>query len=374
MKFQHFPHIELFHNVVQSVTEYPELLPKTGNLVFGMKTKLHGSNAAIQIQFNGPFSTKQKNYEILAQSRSRIISSGDDNMGFARWMEDTMDSWDWPGLELIYSLAHTEKSLCELDKFPPITIFGEWCGKGIMKGTAISQIDTKVFCIFAIQIGESKDEDETAWVITEPSQIEVLVPTHPEIKVIPFLSFTFTDDEDESVVSDFISIDFDNPLDQIVKLMNSLVADVEACDPFVKAEFGIEGLGEGLVFFPMIDGVPFIKRHFFSNLIFKAKGEKHKVTKQRNAVQIDPEVMASISEFVEKTVTEARLEQGAREISRGELEFEMKKIGPFLAWIGNDIKRETVAELVASELSWKDVQKKLQIEARTWYIAKCKEI
>ncbi len=371
--FQHFPHIEQFHNVVKSVTKYPELLPKTGNLIFGMKTKLHGSNAAIQIRFDGPLSTKQKNYQVLAQSRSRIISSGDDNMGFARWMEDTMDSWDWPGLELIHSLSHAEKEILNIDKFPPVTIFGEWCGKGIMKNVAISTIDTKVFCVFAIQIGDSKDE-ENAWVITEPSQIETLVPIHPQIKVIPFLSFVFGNDEGEPIVSDFISIDFANPLDEIVELMNTLVEDVEACDPFVKAEFGIEGLGEGIVFFPMIDGIPFIKRHFFSNLTFKAKGEKHKVTKQRNAVQIDPEVMASIAEFVQKTVTEARLEQGVREIGRGELKYDMKKIGPFLAWIGQDIKRETTDELDASELDWKAVQKNVTTKARNWYIAKCKEL
>ena len=363
--FQHFPHINSFHNVVKSVTEYPDLLPKTGNLVFGMKTKLHGSNAAIQIRFSGPFTTKQKNYQILAQSRSRIISSGDDNMRFAGWMEDALNDWDWPGLESIYSLVHTEKSLLSLDKFPPVTIFGEWCGKGIMKNVAISEIDTKVFCVFAIQIGDSKDEDENSWIITDPGQLQTLVPIHPQIKVIPFLSFIFGNQEGEPIVSEFISIDFGNPLDQIVELMNTLVEDVEACDPFVKAEFGIEGLGEGIVFFPIINGVPFIKRHFFSTLTFKAKGEKHKATKQRNAVQIDPEVMASIAEFVEKTVTEARLEQGAREVGRGELDFDMKKIGPFLAWIGNDVKREATDELEASKLRWKEVQKDLLIKART---------
>ena len=162
-------------------------------------------------------------------------------------------------------------------------------------------------------------------------------------------------------------------MDKIVDLMNALVEDVEACDPFVKQEFGIEGTGEGLVFFPMIDGVPFIKRRHFSNLIFKAKGEKHKVIKQRNAVQIDPEVMESISEFVEKTVTVARMEQAAREIGpdRG---YNMKKIGPFIAWVGQDVKRETVDELEASELTWKDVQKRVTLQARTWYMSKCKEL
>ena len=376
--FQHFPHIEQFHNVVKSVGLYPEILPK-GDLVFGMKNKLHGTNAAIQVRFDGPFSTKQRNFEVLAQSRSRIISPGDDNMGFATWMDQARhetDGWKWPGLEAIYSLSYTEKELRGTKDYPPVTIFGEWCGKGIMKGVAISEIDTKVFCIFAVVIGDHKDEN--AWVMVEPSQIERLVPIHPQIKVIPFMNFVYENDQGGRMESDFLSIEFTNPLDKVVDLMNALVADIERCDPFVKDQFGVEGTGEGIVFHPMIDGTPFIQRDYYSNLIFKAKGEKHKVTKQRNAVQIDPEVMASITEFVQASVTEARLEQAAREVGRGvtccELDFDMKKVGPFLAWIGNDIKREMADELEASGLNWKEVQKNIQVSARTWYIAKCKEL
>lgn len=363
--FQHFPHIEGFHNVVKSVAKFPELLPKNiDDLTYCAKVKLHGTNAAIQIRPAGPITTKQKNdSQILIQSRSRIISSGDDNMGFAKWVEESKESWDWPGLELIYSLSHTEQELNPENGLPPITIFGEWCGQGIMKGVAISEIGTKVFCVFAIQVGTSKNEDDTSWVIIDPEQIKSLVPNHPQIKVIPYLGWTL-----------FIDFTCPESMVDIVNFMNNEVDKIEMRDPFVKEEFDVEGTGEGLVFFPIVDEMPFIKRSYFSNLAFKAKGEKHKVTKQRNAVQIDPEVMATISEFVQKTVTEARLEQGAREIARGELEFDMKKIGPFLGWIGKDVKKETIAELEASELNWKMVQKEVTTQARDWYIAKCKEL
>lgn len=352
--FQHFPHIEGFHNVVKSVTIYPKLLPNIDSLTYRAKVKLHGTNAAIQIRFNGNGGLPSY---LMAQSRSRIISSGDDNMGFGLWFEDAQLDWDWEGgLEQLYSLAYQ-------NNFVPVTIFGEWCGQGIMKGVAVSQIDTKIFCVFAIQIGESNDESGRPYIITDPEQIMQLVPIHPQIKVIPYLGFT-------------IRIDYSSPetLPTVVDFMNDEVAKIEKCDPFIKEQFNIEGIGEGLVFYPIIDNSPFIKRDYFSDLTFKAKGEKHKVTKQREAVQIDPEIMTSISEFVKKTVTVARMEQGVREVARGELEFNMKLIGPFLGWIGKDIKRETSDELEASELNWRMVQKQVVNEARTWYMAKCKEL
>lgn len=368
--FQHFPSIEGFHNVVKSVKIYPELLPKNiDDLTYRAKVKLHGTNAAILIlPASEPKTTKQTNHggtKILAQSRSRIISSGDDNMGFAAWFEANPDTWSEDNLEQLISLSMLEKvkGASPNKSYAPIVVFGEWCGQGIMKGVAISDIDTKVFCVFLIQVGDSKDED--SWVITEPDQIRQLVPDHPQIKIIPWF---------HSGVQMFIDWNDTKAMERTVKIMNIFVDSVEACDPFVKETFNVEGTGEGLVFYPIIDNMPIINRSYVSDLMFKAKGEKHKATKQRNAIQIDPEVMESIADYVQKTVTDARLEQGAREASKGELEYNMKKVGPFLAWVGSDVKKETVAELEASELNWKMVQKEVMNHARSWYINKCKEL
>lgn len=308
-------------------------------VAYRSKVKLHGTNAGITVKYNG---------EVFAQSRSRIIAVGDDNMAFAAWVDKTKDFWT---------------------KFAPvdsqITVFGEWCGKGIMKGVAISQIPEKVYSIFAIQYGDSDYGAST--VAIEPAVISNALDkagTRPEnVYVLPWYS--------EAVEVDFND---DEKLQKTVDLLNEMVDKVEKEDPWVKEVFEVSGTGEGLVFYPISPVAGNLVREDFSQFVFKAKGEKHQVIKSKKAVEIDPIVAASVDDFVEKVVTEARLEQGAREINRGELEFDIKLIGPFIGWIGKDVKKETEAELKASDLEWKQVTKALSAAARKWYLEKIEEI
>lgn len=99
--------------------------------------------------------------------------------------------------------------------------------------------------------------------------------------------------------------------------------------------------------------------------MFKAKGEQHRVVKNKQAVQLDPEVAQNIEEFVELFVTEARLQQGLTEACNGEVD--IKKMGQFLKWIALDIQKESSAELKQSGLTWKQVHKPISNAARQWY-------
>jgi hypothetical protein len=108
----------------------------------------------------------------------------------------------------------------------------------------------------------------------------------------------------------------------------------------------------------------------FSDFIFKTKGEKHKVVKEKALVHVDPEVAASISDFVTMFVTEPRLEQG--ESNTGAVD--MKNMGPFLKWFCGDVEKESGSELEASGLKWDQVAKDVQVAARDWYKAKAQEI
>ncbi|MCH7880863.1 MAG: hypothetical protein IIB69_04640, partial [Proteobacteria bacterium] len=72
----------------------------TLSLDFFGKIKLHGTNAGIVIKNSG---------DVFAQSRSSIIGTGNDNAGFAAWVESTTDVWT------------------DIQVIPQITIFGEWC-------------------------------------------------------------------------------------------------------------------------------------------------------------------------------------------------------------------------------------------------------
>lgn len=330
-----FPSIEAFHTVRKYLPESIEQLD------YRAKIKLHGTNAGVRIKLNG---------EIFARSRTRTITPGDDNYGFAAWVHDNMD---------YFKQVRDNVSSKSTDYYVPITVFGEWCGNGIMKNVAISGVDRKIFCVFALQIGD----DDNALMISAPDSIELLLPKHEDIFVLPWHGDTYT--------VDFTDKD---QMQQTLDDINTEIESIDKQDPWVKETFGIEGHGEGLVFTPFRDGVDSWAlgppRWVYSRCAFKAKGEKHKIVKQKKSVQLDPEVVDSINGFVDLMVTESRLEQGVREITRGELEFSHKMIGPFIGWVGKDVQKESSAELEASGLEWKQVAKPVTTRAREWYLEK----
>jgi hypothetical protein len=327
-----------FHNVRKTLSIYD--LHK-GPITYRGKVKLHGTNAGIVITPEG---------NVFAQSRTATLSATEDNAGFAKWVDRTSDYWR------------------KFDTYlQSITVYGEWCGPGIMKGTAINGIDEKAFAIFSIQFGNSTVDDdgqEHADVIIDPERIKATLGTLPENAfVLPWYG-------------DAIAVNYENKssLETAVALMNKTVETIEAMDPWVKDVFGVEGMGEGIVYYPVsFESEGMLDRWHLSTFMFKAKGEKHKVVKTKQAVQIDPEVASSIDDFVVMVVTDARLEQGAREVA-GDLVFEQRHIGSFLKWMGQDIQKETADELEAAGLDWKQVVKPVSTSARTWYLAKIAEL
>lgn len=323
-----WPSIEALYNVKKSLTETNSLRKVT----YGAKVKLDGTCSAVQVHPNG---------DIVFQSRSKIITPEDDNAGFARWGEDRKEYF-----QSLKALSPTPDKL--------FIIYGEWCGQGIQKRCSISNIGKKVFCVFAIQYGEDFE--------VSPKSIAEALALHlgnrDDIYVIPFYQFIEVDYADAEA------------LQKSVDTINQWVADVEKCDPFVKDIFNVEGLGEGLVFYPVPLAKPTVNRAEYAQLVFKAKGEEHKVVKTKQAVQIDPEVAASIDEFVDLFVTENRLNQIAEKVGT----FDMKNTGGFLKEFNADVVKESKAELEASKMEWKDVATAVATKARTWWMNKCKTI
>ncbi|NER39701.1 MAG: hypothetical protein F6J93_38170 [Oscillatoria sp. SIO1A7] len=319
VKLQSWPSIELLHNVRRSL----EQLGETPKVTYRTKIKLDGTNGGVQI-----FSDRR----VAVQSRTQIITPQSDNAGFAGWVSQNIDYFA--------NLAIAKH----------ITLFGEWCGQGIQKRTAISQIDRKIFVIFAIQFGGT--EGKIAKMEIRPERIRQFLPEHPDIFVLPFYG--------EAIAFDFGDT---GQLQESAATLNQIIDEVEKSDPWVKENFGIAGLGEGLVMYPEADGL--VERLAYSELLFKVKGEKHRVVKIKQPVQIDPETANSIEEFVNLFLTPARLEQAATETCNGD--FDIKKIGDFLKWIAIDIQKESSAELESSNLTWRQVSKAISKEAKQWY-------
>jgi hypothetical protein len=161
-------------------------------------------------------------------------------------------------------------------------------------------------------------------------------------------------------------------LPQVVDRLNDVVAEIEPCDPWVKATFGVEGTCEGIVYYPVYDGTHSsdLTRKRFSDLSFKAKGDKHKVVKTKKTVRIDPEVAAGVEDFVKMFVTEPRLEQGLAAVGY----LDMRNVGQFIGWVCKDVEKESKDELAASGLEWKQVQRNVTQAARQWYVDKVKNL
>ena len=325
ISFVSFPDIESFHNIIKAISVYPHLA--TGPVTYRGKIKIHGTCAGLQI----------KDGEIAAQSRTQIITPANDNVGFAQWVENKSD---------YFKALSVLRNNC--------TIFGEWSGPGIQKNTAINKIPNKIFAVFAIMesIGES------AIVISDPVQIKEYIGTPPsDMHILPWYGEEFT-----------VDLHNRDTLQPVVDTLNKVIETIEPSDPWVKETFGVDGTAEGVVYYPGAGKV--ITRKTFSDLVFKAKGEKHKVVKTKLSVQIDPEVAASVDEFVKIFVTEPRLEQGLTVVGG----VDMKNIPAFLKWMGLDILKESADELEVSGLEWSQVVKSIQHAARNWYILKCQKI
>lgn len=96
----------------QSFGKIPRLL----NTPMLITEKIDGTNAQVYITDDGS--------ELFAGSRKRFVTTGDDNFGFAGWVE-----------------SHREQLLA----LGPGRHFGEWWGKGIQRGYGVSD---KRFSLF----------------------------------------------------------------------------------------------------------------------------------------------------------------------------------------------------------------------------------
>lgn len=315
-----YPKIEQFRNVVKEVrlrTDYagkdeqgkPVYLNVADypTLPFVGTVKLHGTNAAV---------VKYKD-RIEYQSRSRVLSLTSDNAGFMLAMSAKNLEPLFEGIEFKESVA----------------IFGEWCGSGIQKGVAVSELP-KMFVIFGVQV-------DGIWVDVYPQDNEqgiyniVQFPTYP------------------------IDINFNAP-ELVQNKLLKLTLDVEKECP-VGAYFGVSGVGEGIVFRCVSKGPK------YRGLQFKSKGEKHSVTKVKTLNPVDTEAIESMNEFVEYAVTENRLKQGLDYIQEQGLPVDQKSTGDFLRWVVNDVIKEEEDTIVKNQLDPKKLNGLISKKARTWY-------
>lgn len=342
-KIHKYPEIGQFRNVIEEVKYRTCFVSKDDNgkpifdysknlpiIKYSGTIKTHGTNSGIVFTYN----EITKSYDVHFQSRERIITPMDDNAGFAVFASTN------PVHELLDTLP--ELSKYSDNEFPTIKIYGEWIGKGIQAGVAVSQLDKRLI-VFGVKI-------DNAWI----SDIDLA-----KVKLLKCNIFNIFDFPNYE-----IEVDFNNPkiaADQIA----IWVDEVENECPVGKA-FGIEGIGEGIVFKPIDDN--WREGRFY----FKAKGEKHsKAGKDKNnkvKVEIDVVKVDNINNLINTIVTDGRLEQGISWLKENGHELSNKSIGTYIKWVYGDTIKEELDTIVKNGFEPKDVNSYISNKARNYFI------
>jgi hypothetical protein len=303
---------------------------KLPTLKFKGTVKLHGTNASVAMDKDGV---------VWCQSRENIITPEKDNAGFAMFARANEDAFN--------DLLFTAREVFGHDTLPnaylkDIVIWGEWCGSGIQKGVAISELP-KMFVIFGIALVDNEGhktyftEDQVKEVIGACS--EYVAKPGQEGKI--FCIWDFQSFE--------MLIDFENPHESQNNL-NAITEAVEAVCPVGKA-FNKEGVGEGVVWRCIEEGWE------DSGFFFKVKGDKHSNSKVKTLATVDVEKINNLKALAERLAHNGRLEQAEQcifnTLNGGEVD--VKKTGDMIRWVMQDIFKEDVDVIAASGFTGKDI-------------------
>lgn len=324
-----YPSTGQFHNAIKHARHNG-----IRELIYEGTVKVHGTNGNMILPGRGE--------KILYQSKGRLLSATEDNNDFYRnydeHREDVAQLFD----EILDGLEQLEISE---DQIWPIRIAGEYAGKGVQSGAAVGLVEPKFFAIFGVSFGKPDEYGRQMWM---PNKlIDELLARDARIFNIFELGGVYT-----------VKVNFDRPED-IQNVLGDITQKIEEKCP-VGDYFGVEGIGEGIVWKPAS-----FPQNSNTELWFKVKGEKHSASKVKTLAQVDPEKVANVDKFVEYAVTENRLKQGLTEVfPDGKLD--VKRTGDYIRWMNVDVHKEESDSLEVSGLTMKDVSRQIGAKAREY--------
>jgi hypothetical protein len=337
-----FQHTGALDATGEPVLDSTRPLPK---LRFKGTVKMHGCNASMVYA--------PQSGAMYYQGREITLDSAQTNFGFflhAQKHEALLKNL----CERFYA-ALTEETNSFLAAYPdaPLVVYGEWCGRGIQKKCALHQLEP-MFVAFRVGLAGPLADDVSSserpflWLADE----KVLqCMEDPALKAARF----FCTDQFPTYSREF---DF-NAVQGVLESACLLTATVEQCCP-VGAAFGVQGIGEGIVWRCQEEG--FEHPRFW----FKTKGEAHKVSKVKDEVEANPEEAANIAQFVKKTVTTERLAQARSYLEARNLPFNQLAIGEFIRWVCQDILKEEADLIAAAGTDVKKLTKFINLETKAW--------
>ena len=342
----------------QKIREAQDLLTTlNGKMQYRPKIKLHGMNAGINIQ----------NGIVRAQTHHHFAEEGTALYKFAKVRE-----------------AYFSR-LAEGDN--QIVVFGEFCGPKIQKNVALSQIPNDIFVIFAVNIVSEKQTVEesssevtsidSGMLMVEPSDIGTFMSRRGPIPQGVYILPWHFDDQSDMPTIDFINLESNQT---IIDKISEHVADIDRLDPWVKKTFGVDGHGEGLVYYPLIASpltgwvanilpqATYLQNQYFGSFSFKVKGSSHSKSDGKDKViRIKPQVVTGSMEFAEMMCSNGRMCQGLQAITSSDKPLSKSDAKLFMDWVVADVKKEGQCELDASNLKWDDVIPHLKKISTMWF-------
>ncbi len=340
MRLIKFPSIKQFHNVVRNVQHESQFMgiDEEGKVIMNRKAilptldfegtvKLHGTHASVVISYQQDASVViSYQQDAWFQSRENIITPRKDNAGFAMFAHANL-----PLFKKIAIFALKDRTDAEDKDF---AIFGEWCGKGIQKGVAISHLP-KMFVIFGMAIVDM--EGQKTYLTRE--EVANSIDSYKTAQIRSIYDFQTWE----------MKIDFENPkIHQ--NLLNSITEAVESECPVGKS-LGVAGVGEGVVWRCVTPG------YNDSGFWFKVKGKEHSKSKVRTLATVDVEKLQNIAVLAERVANNERLEQMHQKVfdtlNGGETKRTM--MGDFIKAVMVDIFKEELDLIAASGFAGKDL-------------------
>ncbi len=324
-----FTEIEQYRNVIHNVKAHWDYKGKDENgdaiilhdkpyptLSFRVTCKCHGTNSSVCL-YRGTENNPDY-YEF--QSRERVLSIKQDNAGFMLAMLNK------PYQKLFDGIVFKDHCV----------IYGEWIGKGIQRGVAISQLPDKKFIIFAVKIDDVYQDMENYKHLQDNDN-----------GIYNILQFPY----------EYIDIDFENPEYAQNKIVEMTLAVEDECP--VGKYFNINGIGEGIVVEHQSD---------FGRLIFKSKGLKHSVSKTKTLAPVDTEALEGMKEFIEYAVTENRMQQGIDKMIEMNIPLQLKSTSDYLRWVYNDVVKEEQDTIIKNQIDMKKLGSAVSAKARIYWM------
>jgi hypothetical protein len=156
--FAKYPSISQFRQVVKDIRNSAAYVGRNEDntpiydpdmkmpvLTFTGTVKLNGTNAAVCKTFN------KAGESMWVQSRNRIITPENDNVGFAAYVKKHQDIFETM-LNSVYKLHFDRNKDIQGDH--TVYIFGEWCGEKIQSKVALNSLP-RMFVIFDVKIASN---------------------------------------------------------------------------------------------------------------------------------------------------------------------------------------------------------------------------